>query len=84
MRGQFTVTLTPESISIQNSTGTSSGSDWKSYIGWYEAKGVMVLFSRPATRLLISLAGLSDAQKDELRGILAAAIPRKRSVRHAS
>jgi len=77
MQGQFTVTLTPESISIQNTAGISTRSGWDSYFGWYEAKGVMVLFSRPATRFLVSLAGLSDAQQNELRGILTAALPKK-------
>jgi hypothetical protein len=84
MKGQFTVSLTLESISVHNSVGTFSQSGWDSYFTWYEAKGVIVLFSRSATRLLIGLAGLSDAQQNELRGILTSAIPRKLGARRAS
>jgi hypothetical protein len=86
MQGEFTVNLTPDSISVQNSAGTLSRSGWNVYFGWYEARGVIVLLSHLATPILIliSLTGLSEAQRDELRGILTAAIPRNRKGRRAS
>jgi hypothetical protein len=78
MQGQFTVNITPESISIENATGTSSQSKWDDFFVWYEAEGVIVLVSRSKTSsILIGLAGLSEAQRDELRGILTAALPKK-------
>jgi hypothetical protein len=77
MQGQFTVNITPESISIDNAIGTSSQSKWNAYRAWYEAEGVIVLVSRSWAGFLIGLAGLSEAQRDELRGILTAALPKK-------
>lgn len=61
MQGQFTVNITPESISIDNATGTSSQSKWNAYRAWYEAEGVIVLVSRSWAGFLIGLAGLSEA-----------------------
>jgi len=85
MQGQFTVSVTPESIIVQNSVGTFCRSGWESFFGWYEAKGVMVLFSRrPFARILISLAGLSDSQCGELRNILLTVFPKNRGAIHAS
>ena len=85
MQGQFTVNITLESISVQNSTGTFHRSGWEPYRVWYETKGVMVLFSRPAAHsMIVNLAGLSESQRDELRGILSEAIPKKLETRDAS
>jgi hypothetical protein len=81
MLGQFTVNITPESISTQNTAGTSIQYAWNRCVFWYEVKDVVVLlFRRPYTRFLISLAGLSEAQRNELRGILAASLPKKRDL----
>ncbi len=78
MQGQFTVSITRESISVQNSAGTFHRSGWEPYRVWYETKGVMVLFSRPAAHsMVVNLAGLSESQQNELRSILTAALPRK-------
>jgi len=79
MQGEFTVDLKPDSITIQNSVGTFFRSVWNAYFGWYEARGVIVLLSHVATPIstLIPLAGLSEAQRDELCGILSAALPKR-------
>ena len=75
MQGRFTVNITPESISIENAAGTSSRSGWNDFFLWYEAEGVIVLVSRSKARsILIGLAGLSEAQRDDLRGILTASL----------
>ena len=85
MQGKFTVNITRQSISVQNSTGTFHRSGWEPYRVWYETKGVMVLFSRPAAHsMIVNLAGLSESQRDELRGILSEAIPKKLETRDAS
>jgi hypothetical protein len=83
MQGEFTVNITPESISIQNTAGNSSKSGWNVYSCWREGKNVIVLM--PHSRALVfssagqilGLAGLSDSQRAELRGILSTALPRK-------
>jgi hypothetical protein len=78
MQGQFTVNITPESISIENTAGTSSQSKWNDFRFWYEAEGVIVLVSRPKARSIpIGLVGLSGAQREELRCILAASLPKR-------
>ncbi|MGA2890516.1 MAG: hypothetical protein ABSE51_20950 [Terracidiphilus sp.] len=76
-QGQFTVEITPESISIRNTVGLSSQSGWNVFRFWYEVTGVIVLITRTGTKQLLSLAGLSDAQRSELRSILATALPKK-------
>lgn len=85
MQGLFTVNITRESISVQNSAGTFHRSGWEPYRVWYEMKGVIVLFSHPAAHpMIVNLAGLSESQRDELRGILSTAIPKKLETRDAS
>jgi hypothetical protein len=79
MQGVFIVNLTPDSITVQNSVGTFYRSGWSAFFGWYEVRGVIVLLSQVATpiSILISMAGLTDTQQGELRGILTAALPKK-------
>jgi len=79
MQGEFSVNLQPDSITVENSVGTYYRSGWNVYFGWYETRGVIVLSSHVATpnSILINLAGLSDLQQSELRGILSTAIPKK-------
>jgi hypothetical protein len=77
MQGQFTINITPESISTQNTAGTLSKTGWNIYDYWREGKNLILLVYHSGAYFLISLAGLSDAQRDELRGILAAALPKK-------
>jgi heme/copper-type cytochrome/quinol oxidase subunit 2 len=43
MQGQFTVNITPESISIENTAGASSQSKWNDFRFWYEADAFIVL-----------------------------------------
>jgi hypothetical protein len=77
MQGQFTVNITPESISTQNTAGTSSKSGWNVYAFWLEGKDVIVLMFHSGACFILGLAGLSAMQRDELRGILAMALPKK-------
>jgi hypothetical protein len=77
MQGQFTVSITPDSISTSNTVGASSQSGWNVYRGWGEGKGVIVLLSHPGTYFILSLAGLTEPQRLELRAIVCGALPRK-------
>jgi hypothetical protein len=77
MQGQFTVNLTSTSISSQNSAGYSARLDWSLFESWREGKSVIALIHKSGTYSVLGIGGLSDAQKLELRGILAAALPRK-------
>jgi hypothetical protein len=79
MQGEFTVNLKPDLITIQNSVGTFYRSGWNVFFGWHETRGMIVLMSSLATPIsvLISMAGLTNTQQDELRGILTAALPKK-------
>jgi hypothetical protein len=59
----------------ENTAEASSQSKWNAYFVWYDAESVIVLVSRPRVRkTLIGLAGLSEAQQDELRGIFTASL----------
>ncbi len=77
MQGQFTVEMTPDFLSMDNTAGTSSKSPWNVYEGWCESKGVVVLTAHSGAYSVMSLAGLSAGQQNEVRGILSAALPTK-------
>jgi hypothetical protein len=77
MQGQFTVNITPESISVRNTAGTSSQTGWNIYERWCDGKDVIVLLFRSGTYFIVGLTGLSEFQRNELRGILALALPGK-------
>lgn len=77
MQGQFTVEITSESISGRNTAGNSWKNEWNTYASWVEGKSVIVLIYHTGLYFILNLAGLSDAQRGELRGILATALPKK-------
>lgn len=77
MKGQFTVKITPDSISTENTAGTRSHSSWHVYDYWCEGKGIIVLMFHSGAYSILSLAGLSNLQRDELRTILATALARR-------
>jgi hypothetical protein len=77
LHGQITVNITPESISTENTVGISTKTGWNIYDYWREGKGMILLVFHSRTYFLIGLAGLSDVQRDELRGILTAVLPKK-------
>jgi hypothetical protein len=77
MKGQFTVMVTKDSIHTENTAGTSSTCAWSVYDYWSEGKGVIVLIFHSGAYSILSLAGLSGPQGDELRGVLSAALPRR-------
>jgi hypothetical protein len=77
MQAHFVVELTQDSISTYNAAGTSSRSAWNVYGGWCEDEGIVVLMFHSGAYSIMSLAGLSPLQQDEVRGILSAALPRK-------
>jgi hypothetical protein len=77
MQGQFTVSITPDSISTSNTAGMSSQGGWNAYKGWSDGKDIIVLLSHSGTYLILSLAGLTEPQRLELRAIVSGALPRK-------
>jgi uncharacterized membrane protein len=77
MQGQSTLNITPESISIQITSGTTSKSGWKNYDYWRESKDLILMVCQSGIAVPISVASLSDVQRDELRSILTAALPKK-------
>jgi hypothetical protein len=77
LRGQFTVNVTQRSISIQNSAGPSLQDTWNLYQYWRERNGLIVLVRSSREFAILNLAGLSDPQRAELRGLLTSALPQK-------
>ena len=77
MQGQYTVTITPESISTQNTAGTSTKRTWNIFASWREGKDVIVLIYYTGAYFILSVGGLSEGMRSELRGILTAAVPKK-------
>jgi hypothetical protein len=77
MQGQFTVSISPDSIHLENTAGASANSAWNLYSFWREKKDIIVLISHSGAYSILSLAGLSNPQRDELRDILTGALARR-------
>jgi hypothetical protein len=72
-QAETTVTVTPESIGFRSATGFSE-SIWECYATWVERNGILILVTRAGVRKILKITGLSDSDKDELRGLLTAAL----------
>ena len=77
MQGQFTVSITPEFVLTENTAGTTSKCSWNVYDYWCEGKNVIVLAFHSGSYFILGLAGLSEPQRSELRGILKTALRKK-------
>lgn len=77
MQGQFSVNVSPEGIETKNTAGTLSKSSWNVYDSWSEGKEIIVLTFHSGSYSLLSLAGLAETQRSELRQILASALKKK-------
>jgi hypothetical protein len=77
MQGRFTVCVSPASFSMSNTAGISSQCTWNFYECWREGKDVVILVGRMGLFFVLVTAGLAEAQRSELCGILAAALPKK-------
>jgi hypothetical protein len=77
MQGRSTVDITPESISIRNTAGTSSQTGWNVYDSWREGKDLIILVHHSRVCSVLSLTELPESQRDELRAILTTALPKK-------
>jgi hypothetical protein len=77
MQGQFTATIGQGSILIRDAYGASSQASPDGYKSWIESNGLFVLQLRSGGNVIVSLAGLSDVQRGELRSLLTATLPKK-------
>ena len=77
MQAKFTVNITPDFISTHNSAGTTSKTGWNVYDYWCEGKNVIVLMFCSGSYSILSMAGLSELQRNALRGILGAALQKR-------
>jgi hypothetical protein len=76
-QGLFTVDITPHSFVLKNTAGISSEITWNIYERWIDGGDLILLVNYSQAALTLSLAGLSDMQRIELRSILAAVLPAK-------
>jgi hypothetical protein len=70
------VTVTVEGVSFHSATG-SSQSIWSTYSTWAERGGVLLLVTHAGVRKILCISKLTDPQRAELRGLLAAVLPQK-------
>lgn len=77
MQGTFTVSIDPASITVRNTAGTLFQAGWNVFENWREKKEIILLLLRSGSVSVLSLVGLSDYQRNELRSILSAALPKK-------
>ena len=76
-QGEAVVQLSPEGVSEKSSMGSNSSRAWTVCSHWRESKRVIVLMTQSGIFYMFPKACLSAEQQDELRGILAAALPKK-------
>ena len=74
--GIFTASATPEHLEVTLEATGASCFKWSFYKYWKEGKNVIILATHSGQCQVLPKAGLSDAQQNELRGILAAALPK--------
>ena len=77
MQGTYTIDITPDALSVENTAGVSSRMVWNLYDYWQERNGVFVLVNKSGTYFIISSAGLSEPERDELRTTLASVLQKK-------
>jgi len=77
MQGQFTVDITPVSMSTKNTVGTSSTIGWNVCEFWREGKNVIILCFHSGAYFILGLTELPDPERAELRDILSAVLPKK-------
>jgi len=77
MQGQFTVIITPGSISVRDFAGASAQAGGDFYEWWYENKGLILLRLRSGACSIVSLSGLSETERVDLRGMLAVTLPKR-------
>lgn len=76
--GIVTVAIDTQSFALQSTVGTSLRSGWNAFDGWREKDGMVLLRYPAGTFQFLNVAGLSDAEREELRGILRAVLPQKK------
>lgn len=77
MQGHFTADISTSVLLLENTAGVSWRMTWNIFEFWREKKDVIILGLRAGTYIILGLTELSDAQRDELRGILAIALPKQ-------
>jgi hypothetical protein len=77
MHGEITVNITPESFSSRSTAGATSTINWNLYERWIEKDNLILVAMYSRLFVILNIAGLSEAQRAELRGILSTALPKK-------
>ena len=77
VHGEITVNITPESLSSPSTAGVTSQSGWNIYKRWVEERDLVLLVRHSPIYVILNIAGLTDGQRAELRGILSTALPKK-------
>jgi hypothetical protein len=76
-QGEMVNELTPKGVSKKSSEGSLLYFPWSVCRCWRESRKVIIVVAEFGVCLVYPKACLSAAQQDELRGILAAALPKK-------
>jgi hypothetical protein len=76
-QGVFTIDVNPSGMDIQNTAGISSQVQWNVFEWWREKRNVIAVTYKSGAFFIISLAQASEPQREELRGILSGALPKK-------
>jgi hypothetical protein len=74
---ETTLTITSEEVFFRCGDGCLTRSGWNIYNEWIENGHILLLVTRARARRIVNLGGLSEAERQELRGILAVALPKR-------
>ena len=71
------VNISPQGIQVRAGELGSSNFNWTVYKSWREGVNVLVLRGRSGLYQPLVVKGLSESEREELRGILASVLPKK-------
>lgn len=75
---ETTLNITSEQLSFRCGTDRLIHSGWSLYDHWVESPDILLLVTHWRVRWIVNITGLSQAEREELRGILTAALPQKK------
>ena len=77
-QGMTTLTITPELVLFRCGPDCITQSGWKSYSEWILSERILLLVTHSRSRRIVNIAALSNTEQQELRAILATALPQKK------
>ena len=77
MQGEITIEITPQFAATRSWAGAMSTTPWNLYDFWCEGEGFALLVLKNGAFQVLNLCDLAQAEHEQLRTILADALPER-------